>query len=98
MMEIKFSHDYFKFCEKKMPFVATLLQCMKTSKQELSEWFLVYDTSYEGGRYPIPEGQLIMMIFLDENGKLFTTIRSYNPDKWIYYKQLEGMDIRLVKT
>lgn len=98
MPEIKFSHEYYKFVGCKLPFEAVLLQCFKVNYKELSRCFMAYDTSFDGGEYPLPKSDLIVLLLMFDDRKLFTTVRRYTPDKWDYYKSLEGQEVRLVKA
>lgn len=90
---MKFSHTYLKFCGQ-MPKRAFLLQVIKVTREDLSEAFVKYDTEYiEAGErsfYPLPDGDLILIIAIDESRKAFTTVRSYDAEKFDYYKGLEG--------
>ncbi len=96
MKKIKFSHkDYHKFFHK-LPWDVTLLQCFKIHYKDLSKDFIEYDTEYEGGRYELPETDLIVLILLSYDGKCLTTIRRFTPRKWKYYKSLEGKDVEMV--
>ena len=71
---------------RKIPFDAELMQCVKVNYKELSRGFIQYDTRFEGGEYPLPKTDLIILIFetRDYTGRkcLFTTIRRYTPQKW----------------
>jgi len=91
---MKFSHSYLKF-NGAMPKRAFLLLALKVKREDLSEAFVKFDTEYvEAGQrsfYPLPfEGELILIILVDESRKVFTTVRSFDPEKFDYYKGLEG--------
>jgi hypothetical protein len=106
--KIKFSHDYLKFTGKVLPMDCILLQCFKVSYHDLSEEFIKYDTAYlEDGKikfYPLPKTDLIVLILSAYNLKhptavfeeKLTTIRRFTPQKWKYYKSLEGKEVELV--
>ena len=98
MKEIKFSHEYYKFGGNQLPFDAVLIQCFKINKNDLSRCFVAYDTQYDGGEYPLPESDLIVLLLMFDDRKLFTTIRRFTPRKWKYYKSLEGEEVRLIKA
>lgn len=94
-VSIKFSHLYRKLAtafEEEPPEHATLLQVLKVKKSELSQLFIQYDSLYyeeeEAKFYSIPDGDLILLLFLSEKGQLFSTLRSYNDEKWKYYSGL----------
>lgn len=58
---------------------------------QTSSELLDYDTTYEGGRYPLRSGEYIQLIFLGNLRIPFCTIRSaYQPSKVAYYKQNVG--------
>lgn len=53
------------------------------SKSDLSTSFLEYDTSFKSSEsllgesfYKLPEGELLVLLFIDSDKQLFTTIRS----------------------
>jgi hypothetical protein len=62
---------------------------------------LDYDTEYwnEDGsdilNYPLPKGQVLVLLFVDDCNKVFTTIRRYTPEKEIYYKSKIGEDFKI---
>jgi len=95
--QIKFSHDYFKFCDKKLPFKSILLQCFKINYNDLSRCFIVYDTTFDEGEYSLPKTDLIVLLLMDTDRKLFTTVRRFTPTKWTFYKSLEGEEVELIK-
>lgn len=96
MKEIKFSHNYLKFIGKKLPLNVELLQCFKVHKKTLSESFITYDTTYESGCYELPNTDLIVLLLWIPDEFCFTTIRRFTPQKWDYYKNLEGEMVKLV--
>ena len=103
---IKFSHGYHKLpigiFERGSK--SRLLQVLKVNFKDLSPAFVGYDTIYgtrQTGieKYPLPEGELILLILQDEAFlQIYTTIRRYTPEKWTYYKSQEGelFNIKLV--
>jgi len=96
MKQIKFSHWYFKLAsvysrngDKK----ARLLQVLKIQYNELTEDLIKYDVTYgDMESYPLPKTDLILLVFNAYNSKggLFTTIRRYTPNKFVYYKKAQG--------
>lgn len=95
--KIKFTHDYYKFADKKLPFIATLIQCFKIHYNDLSRCFIAYDTTYDEGEYPLPKTDLIVLLLMFDDKKLFTTVRRFTLQKWKYYKSLEGKEVELVR-
>ncbi len=91
MKKIKFSHDYDKL--QGMGHTSTLLQVLKVHYTDLSEYMLKYDAKIYGSDelYPVPKGDLILLIFQSDKNMIFTTIRRYTPSKFEYYKNLEGV-------
>lgn len=90
--KIQFSHEYFKIMgiDKR----AILLNVFRTDHSKLTKEFLQYDTCYEeDGKllyYQIPKGELLCLLFFSKNGELFTTLRSWTPEKEEYYKRMTG--------
>ena len=89
MNVIKFSHKYPKLhgqTSAELLAVRPLKIDAHTSKELLD-----YDTTYEGGRYPLCSGEYIQLIFLGNLRIPFCTIRSaYTPSKVAYYRQSVG--------
>ena len=89
MNSIKFSHEYSKLhgqTSAELLAVRPLKVDAHTPKELLD-----YDTTYEGGRYPLRSGEYIQLIFLGNLRIPFCTIRSaYPPSKVAYYKQSVG--------
>jgi len=99
---VKFSHYYDKFVGFGLPEKVQLIQVLKSNREELSEWFVEYDTHYTDDwgvskNYPLPNGELIILIMKSRVG-ILTTIRRYTPRKWGYYKSIEGRLVEIVKT
>jgi len=95
-LRINFSHKY-----NKMPYgfeSSKLLDVLPIRLEDLSQEFLLYDTSYlDGGEeklYALPAKGAYMILLLQANsgaGPLWTTIRSQWPfDKLEYYKSHIG--------
>ena len=95
---IKFSTlEYYKLehIDKAHPVI--LLETFSvSSKEELSKSFTEYDTKYMNSDsligdsyYKLPNGELLVLLFIDSHRNLFTTIRSRygkNGDKSGYYR------------
>lgn len=86
-MKIKFSHNYFKLHNQtKAQFIS--VKRIVIDKDTPSE-LLEYDTTYDGGRYELKNGDYVMLVFLGNLGIPFTTIRPVKGrygDKFIYYR------------
>ena len=100
MNKIKFSHKYEKLrgfypCDP-----VTLLEVFKSNTTHLSDYFLDYDTIYfEDGKqlkYPLQEGMEVLVLLFAQGNKLFTTIRRFTENKFIYYETAIGEDFELV--
>lgn len=96
-MKIKFSHNYIKMpskCEKVM-----LLEVFKAHKKDLHECYIEYDTAFIEneikGNYKLPEGWVLVLLLIDDTFNIFTTIRSYNPDKEKFYKSNRGKSFKI---
>jgi hypothetical protein len=76
------------------------MQVLKVRYQDLSSPFIEYDTVFGSGmHYPLPQTDLILLIFLaGGTGQVFTTIRRYESEKWNYYAGLQGMIFEVVIT
>jgi len=111
MNVIKFSHDYLKFGDYKLPFRALLLDAWVVNRNDLHGQFVVYDTAYfdhtapKGvNYYELPKGDVIILFFAVRNGLnlmenfKFTTIRRYTPLKYEYYKKQCGTIFDMVRT
>lgn len=89
MNAIRFSHDYPKLhgqTSAELLAVRPLKVDAHTPKALLD-----YDTTYEGGRYPLRSGEYIQLIFIGNLRIPFCTIRSaYPPSKVAYYKHSVG--------
>lgn len=98
--KIKFSHDYFKFGNLKLPFWAELLMAVRIKRDDVHLEFDLYDTTYfdEDAQYPdcykLPNSDLILLVFNHEEFRkgpfIFTTLRHYTPRKLAYYRGLVG--------
>ena len=86
-MKIKFSHNYFKLHNQTK---AELIDIKRIAiDKDTPPELLDYDTTYDGGRYELKNGDYVMLVFLGNLGIPFTTIRSANGrygDKCIYYQ------------
>lgn len=99
---IKFSHRYPKLLGDDGLVIkeAMLLQIIRVNLSGLSADFLNYDTNY--GEYPLPEyGEYIMLIFMkptegNDAANLFTTLRRFTEDKFVYYHEKIGQMFKIV--
>lgn len=103
MRQIKFSHRYEKLGEIKNHSKVVLMQVINFPHDLLSDSFIEYDTMYldediNEHHYNLPKTDLLILIFMADNGGLFTTIRRFTPDKFAYYKSLENEELELVIT
>lgn len=93
MYSIKFSHFYDKMkpFDLKRPF--KLLTWFISDAQGLSPPFKEYDTAYDGGKYSLPTEGDVIILLLEQDGKLMTTIRSYGSDKADFYSSMIGEQV-----
>ena len=100
LKKIKFSHTYVKFKGLKTDKTVTLIWAMLVHKEDLSEYFLEYDTKYYSGgekhNYPLKPTIYLMLFFMDPNGKLFTTLRRNTPEKESYYRSSIGQQFKVI--
>ena len=90
-MKIKFSHNYYKLHNQTKAELIDIkrIEIDKDTPHEL----LDYDTTYDGGRYELKNGDYVMLVFLGNLGIPFTTIRSAKGrygDKYEYYHPYIG--------
>jgi hypothetical protein len=101
--EIKFSHAYLKFGAYELPIQGQILQVFKVNFSELGREFLNYDTRYYDKstesfqNYPLSKTDHIFILIEIGAAKLVTTMRRWTPEKWKYYKALEGKQVMLVE-
>jgi len=84
---IRFSHNYPKLFGQKS---ARLLDVWPVSRKSLSTWFVNYDTSFAGGKYPLPDGDYLILFFMGVDVIPFTTVRSATFGKEEYYRMKIG--------
>ena len=100
MNKIKFSHTTYR----KLDHIGTsdpvmLLQVLEGFDTNLSQSFIDYDTTYGNNeQYELPKGRLIILVFKDLLGYVFTTIRRWTPKKEAYYKEQMGEYFEVVFT
>jgi hypothetical protein len=101
--EIRFSHQYLKFGAYELPANGKILQVFKVNYKELSREFINYDTRYYDKpsesfkNYPLADTDHIFILIEIGASKLVTTMRRWTPEKWRYYKNLEGKPVMLVE-
>ena len=89
MNTIKFSHDYPKLHGQASAELLAVrpIKIDAHTPQEL----LDYDTTYDGGRFPLKSGEYIQLVFLGNLRIPFCTIRSAYPEtKVAYYRNAVG--------
>ena len=90
---IKFSHYY-----KKMPAVLspTYLKGVRLKHyNDLTEDFIREDTeTVDGSFYDLPKTHLLILDLWTE-GKYWTTVRRWTPEKEKYYRSLVGKEVRI---
>lgn len=95
MNTIKFSHEYPKLhgqTSAELLAVRPIKIDAHTPKE-----LLEYDTTYDGGRYPLKSGDYIQLIFIGNLRIPFCTIRSaYPPSKVRYYMNAVGHTFDIV--
>jgi hypothetical protein len=63
---------------------------------ELLDWDTEYMTDRGLAHYILPEGKVIILVlFTIPQNHLWTTIRSWNPQKEIFYRNLIGKEIKI---
>jgi len=77
----------------------TLMHVSHTRISRLSGEFLRYDTKFSGERgYFNLEGydHIILLLFVDAEGSMFSTLRPYNEGKLNYYQSSLGQPFKVV--
>ncbi len=102
-LTIKFSEDYEKLPENWEGTYAMLAGILCVNINWLKEdnpKFIEYDTTFRGkkGSYPLNFEKGMILTFIHESGKVFTTIRREYPSKLDYYDSKMGCDFKLVKS
>ena len=101
MKKIKFSHNYCKFGIK-IPKTAILREAFRVKKDTLHKDFINWDTAYWGSEsrivehYSLDFKDAIILLFNDENGKVWTTIRRWTPRKEEYYRNARGEEFEVI--
>jgi len=73
-----------------------LIQTIVIDRKDLSDEFIEYDTcTLDGDHYKLPFGKLIILLLLNPWGQLWTTIRRYTPQKFIYYNSMVGVEFNI---
>ena len=102
MRTIKFSHEtYEKFrrIQKTPPFTARLLQVFLLQNVDMSECFREYDTKYyveDHVQYYSLQTRLWIVLLLETDGLLFTTMRPATTSKLQYYRDAQGAEFEIV--
>ena len=100
---IKFSHNYYKLkaFDLSKPFILLEVLNVYDHPRDIPLPFVEYDSTYQrigkihvlkDGHYPLPLKPL-MVLLLEQDYKLLTTIRSYTPQKFTYYTKLVGQQV-----
>lgn len=93
---IKFSHEYIKLQDtqeqddcllvnaKKL----VLLEVLVVNLEDLSSYFLNYDTDF--GTYKLPDKGKYLLLLFQKNSGLMPTLRRWTREKEVYYKSKLG--------
>ena len=90
---IKFSKKFDKLKPFDLDRPFRLLDVLNVNSSSLSKAFLEYDTSYDGGYFPIKPDKPYLMLLLEQDGKLLTTLRYRTPAKEEFYRSLIGKEV-----
>ncbi len=95
-LTIKFSKTYMKLPANANGKTALLLHAVPIELGLQLGWLLDYDTTAtDGSKYPLPAtGKHILLLFICE-GSIFTTIRRYTTEKYLYYNENTGKDFKI---
>ena len=97
---IKFSHDYDKLPVNWDGSLVVLMSVCNTDSKILGNnpGFVNYDTKFRNHNnfYDLNfEDGIILLFYHPGSHSIFTTIRSFNPEKYQYYYDLIGKEFRL---
>lgn len=105
MNTIRFSHKYSKMptaIHKNEKNVTILLAMDINDVSNLPAEFLDWDTEYKTEKglahYELPKGKVLILVLFtitESSDILWTTIRSWNPNKEAFYKQLIGKIVKI---
>ncbi|HMV45176.1 MAG TPA: hypothetical protein PKL30_24320 [Leptospiraceae bacterium] len=102
MNQIKFSHEYFKLGNIEQDHPVQLVEVFQKPTEEFSDEFKEYDTAYYDGKtianYPLGKGLHLILLFRDSKGNLFTTVRRFTHEKFVYYNNNRGKQFSIVFT
>lgn len=90
-MKIEMAHDYMKLLDHNNCPIdkAKLLEVLEVKIENLSKYFINYDTDNE--RYQLQKsGKFLLLIFQKSAKDIFTTLREYTPEKIDKYKNHIG--------
>lgn len=92
---VKFSAKWKKLSSFDLDRPFRLRMVVKTFTSNLSSSFIAYDIACDDKTdFKFPDGAIIIL-FLEQDYKLLTTVRRYTPKKMEYYKSLEGKEIEV---
>jgi hypothetical protein len=102
VLKIKFSNQYIKL-PRALPFRAKLLHVFIIDRKDMGKDFLAFDTSYHSNgtikQFGLGSGSQLVLLLIDEECNLFTTIRSNFPiTKRDYYISNIGNIFECVKV
>jgi lipopolysaccharide biosynthesis glycosyltransferase len=91
---IKFSHRYTKMPDRDR---SILLQVFKTHYRDLSNVFIAYDTEIRNSHdyHPLPKTDLIVLFLIADDGKTWTTICRWIPQKEKCYRSITGQEVKI---
>jgi hypothetical protein len=110
MNQLKFFHNYLKLPPNWQGKKATLLFVREIELEEQTAWFIKYDTQFwieenntvRVGNYPLPKKGKYLLLLLECEGTIFTTLRSKwgykGATKQLYYEHRIGEEFYLVRT
>jgi hypothetical protein len=76
---------------------AILLQVFKTHYRDLSNVFIAYDTEilHSHDHYDLPKTYVLVLFLIADDGKTWTTIRRWTPQKEKYYRSITGQEVKI---
>lgn len=95
-LNLNFSHKGFvKLDHIDTDAAVVLLEVFYNQKKYLGNSFVKYDATYiradgQKGKYEIASEKVIVLLFMDRNGRIFTDVRPHTQEKLRYYSRSKG--------
>ena len=94
------NNGYVKLQEIDTDAAVKLLEVFLNQKKYLSRSFIEYDTTYvshdgQKRKYEVGTEKVLVLLFMDRNGRVFTDTRPYSADRLKYYSRSKGREFKV---